>query len=368
MFCFVEDLLQKKVFSRASGSHEYLTIVPEGNWRTVEHGAEKYRLTLRRYIVIMFHETALGPHRDRDRTVQAIHDAGVWWRKLYTDVNAYIRQCLVCSSAKSRPMVTGHQRSRDYDGPFRYLLIDFVGPMTPTSRNGNRYMFTCACAWSGWYWAIPCKENKSEDAAHCLFYYVICDLAGYPVCLGCDNDRAFTEGIIKHLVNHFGISHVIGTAYHPQSQSAVERPHREYNAMCKTFMRNYAEWDVVVPVFVWTVRTTAKLFNGQFTPYEVVTGMKPRSPIDPLLSSPTGVQRVSVEKYVNDLCDYLRKIHKLVESEHGRIREDSQRRKYRELGSDGYLSVGDYVLVKKEPDKGVSARFQDKTFDYLYLP
>ena len=69
---------------------------------------------------------------------------------------------------------------------------------------------------------------------------------------------------------------------------------------------------------------------------------------------------------MSDLCNYLKKVHKLVATEHERIRADSQRRKYRELGSDGYLSVGDYVLVKKEPEKGVSARFQNKTFDQVF--
>ena len=47
-------------------------------------------------------------------------------------------------------MVTGRQRSRQYDGPFRFLVMDFVGPITPKSSQGHEYMFTCTCAWSGW--------------------------------------------------------------------------------------------------------------------------------------------------------------------------------------------------------------------------
>ena len=155
---------------------------------------------------------------------------------MFNDVNTYVRACIICSSAKARPVVTGHQRSREYAGPFRYLMIDFVGPMHPTSGAGNRYLFTCVCAWSGWYWALPCADSESLTAATLLFYNVLCDLAGYPMCIGSDRDPTFVSGVVKALINFFGIHHVIGSAYHPQSQSAVERPHQEYNSICKTFM------------------------------------------------------------------------------------------------------------------------------------
>ena len=107
-------------------------------------------------------------------------------------------------------------------------------------------MFTFACAWSGWYWALPTTDNTSATAARYLFHNVMCDIAGYPVCLGSDNDRAFVEGVVRALVEAFGINRIIGTAYHPQSQSAVERPHREYNRICKAFMENEAAWGLVV--------------------------------------------------------------------------------------------------------------------------
>ena len=359
-------LLQRRVFMMSSGTYEYLTIVPQGDWRSIDHGASRVRMSLRRYVVSIFHSTALGPHRDRDRTITAIRDAGCWWPKMYADVSSYVRACLICSSAKDRPLVTGHQRSRDYDGPFRYLVIDYVGPMTPTSGKGNKYMFTCACAWSGWYWAIPCENNDSATAAYCLFHRVICDLAGYPACLGSDRDKAFTEGVVKNLVNYFGIANVVGTAYHPQSQSVVERPHREYNMLCKTFMSNFMNWDDLAYIFVWVIRTTCKLFNGNYTPYEIITGLKPRSPIDPLLAQPAGLTRVSVDDYVADLVTYLKKVHKYVDTRHREVREEYTKAKYREHGPDTNLAVGDYCLLQKAPELGVSKRFQSPTYDQVF--
>ena len=94
-------LLQKSVFSRAIGTHEYMTVIPEGIWRTVEHAGSTRRLSLRRYIILLFHCTALGPHRDRDRTCQAISDAGLWWPKMWKEVESIVRHCLICLQKRS---------------------------------------------------------------------------------------------------------------------------------------------------------------------------------------------------------------------------------------------------------------------------
>ena len=145
-------------------------------------------------------------------------------------------------------------------------------------------MFTCCCAWSGWYWAFPTKDSSQETAAQCLFHNVICDIAGYPVCLGSDGGWSFVAGVAQSFVKLFDINHIIGTAYHPQSQSAVERPHREYNKICKTFMTEYSEWDLVVSIFAWSSRSSSKVSSSTYTPYEIITGLKPRSPIDAVLS------------------------------------------------------------------------------------
>ena len=150
-------------------------------------------MTLRRYILLLFHCTAMLPHQGVTKTVNAILDAGLWWAGLKKDVAAMIAQCLVCSANEGMTLITGHQRSREYDGPFRYLIIDFVGPIVPMSRGGNKYIFTAVCPFSGWYWAVACVEHDSKTAARILFMNVICDLAGCPPMLGSDRAPSFLE-------------------------------------------------------------------------------------------------------------------------------------------------------------------------------
>ena len=40
------------MYVAATAAHEWLTVIPKGDWRTVEHGSGRRRLTLRRYVVL----------------------------------------------------------------------------------------------------------------------------------------------------------------------------------------------------------------------------------------------------------------------------------------------------------------------------
>ena len=68
----------------------------------------------------------MSAHLGRDKTLMALADAGIWWQHMYSDVQDVIRTCLTCWSEKGQPLIMGHQRSREYDGLFRYLIVDFV--------------------------------------------------------------------------------------------------------------------------------------------------------------------------------------------------------------------------------------------------
>ena len=88
-------------------------------------------------------------------------------------------------------------------------VYSWIYRKSPPSRRGHRYMFTAICPFSGWYWAIPCEKDTSEEAARCLFYFVMCDLAGYPLLLGSDRAQAFVEGVVRSIASYMGIHQVI---------------------------------------------------------------------------------------------------------------------------------------------------------------
>ena len=78
------------------------------------------------------------------------------------------------------------------------------------------------------------------------------------------------------------------------------------------------------------------------------------------------MERVGVDAYVTRLVEYVKKVHKWVDEQHAHVREGTQRAKYRELGPGYHYSVGEYVMVKRPPEPGVSKRFQKPTYDQVY--
>ena len=109
-------------------------------------------------------------------------------------------------------------------------------------------------------------HDTSETAAGCIFYYVMLDLAGFPMIIGSDRGQAFVESVVKDMLSVFNVTQILGTAYHPQAQGAVESPHREYNKLCRSFMEGTQDWDRMCYIFVWTIRTSANLFNSTHCP------------------------------------------------------------------------------------------------------
>ena len=195
------------------------------------------------------------------------------------------------------------------------------------------------------------------------------DLAGVPVIICSDRARAFIEGVLAHVESTFGISSILGSALHPQSQGAVERPHRVYKSLCIEFMKEFSEqWDAIAPHFVWVVRTSSKVYNGRYTPYEIITGMKPRLPLDAVLATPTVVAKRSADDYVNDLVEYMKSVHKFVQDEHRRVRERERDTDIRRRDIDRFR-IGDYVFLKRpgvKPEPGHSRRFNNETDSRLF--
>eukprot|EP00959_Pyramimonas_sp_CCMP1952_P203704 4259905-Pyramimonas_sp.AAC.1 len=69
------------------------------------------------------------------------------------------------------------------------------------------------------------------------------DLVVIPFIISIDQGRAFVHSAVQDLAKTFGTEQSLGTSFHPESQHAVKRPHREYKALTRAFMRERRDWD-----------------------------------------------------------------------------------------------------------------------------
>ena len=67
-----------------------------------------------------------------------------FWPGMHSDVVTFCRSCDVCQKTVSKGSVTRVPLGKMplIDSPFKRVAIDLVGPITPASEDGHRYILT----------------------------------------------------------------------------------------------------------------------------------------------------------------------------------------------------------------------------------
>jgi hypothetical protein len=96
---------------------------------------------------------------------------------------------------------------------------------------------------------VSTQEATAEVAARAIIERII-SWTGAPGWIVSDQGKAFTGDIIKELCRIFGMKKIQTTAYHPQSNGATERVHRDLNRYLKQFVnKRQDDWDLFLPTF-----------------------------------------------------------------------------------------------------------------------
>ncbi len=141
-----------------------------------------------------------------------------------SDVTAWARGFLACHQGK----IHRHARLVPLPIPipqwhFSHLHVDLLGPLQYT--NNFNYIFTIIDRMSKWMEAIPLSETSTAACAKALTFTWISRF-GVPQMITSDRGLQFTSNLWFQLCKMLNVSHKQTTAYHPESDGAVERLYR----------------------------------------------------------------------------------------------------------------------------------------------
>lgn len=124
-------------------------------------------------ILNLYHKTLLGGHIGADKMFHTISKFYKWDNMAQT-IRDYVKKCEICEKTKFTtntkiPM----QISSLGNCLFDHTFIDFVGPISPLSTDGHRYIFTTICDLTKFLIAIPTKDCTALTAAMCLIENVL---------------------------------------------------------------------------------------------------------------------------------------------------------------------------------------------------
>ena len=235
--------------------------------------------------------------------------------------------------------------------PMEFICMDLVGPITPQTLKGNKYMLTIIDMLTGYTIAVAIPDKRAETVCQAYRDHVYCVFRGSSRILT-DNGTEFRSKEMKQICSELEIKQVFSPVYTPQANGRLEGWHRFLKSCIAKHIRGTdVEWDDLIPLAV----SSYNFFpcqSSKESPFVLMFGRDPITPIAKLLEPKL---RFYGEKGVSLRMDTLRKLYTVAAENIRRAREKHPRQDT----AAPRFRVNDLVLVK-DPDSAV--------FEPRYLP
>ena len=216
----------------------------------------------------------LGVRKTYNRVLQHF-----FWPGLKQDVAKWCKECHTCQLGgkpnQNIPQAPLHPIPA-FDEPFSHIVIDCVGPL-PKTKSQNEYLLTIMCSSTRFPEAIPLRSIKTNTILKALIKFFT--LFGLPKSIQSDQGTNFMAHAFQQVMNQLGIKQYKSSAYHPESQGALERFHQTLKTMIKMYcIENSKDWDEGVHLLLFAIRESVQESLG-FSPFELVFGHAVRGPL-----------------------------------------------------------------------------------------
>ena len=241
-------------------------------WCDVSTGHNRPYLTakFRRKVFSSLHGLGHPSHR----ATKPLINTRFVWHGMNIDIARWCRTCKGCQTAKvSRHNTPVYGKFTEPTARFDHVHIDIVGPLP--YANGFRYLLTCVDRFTRWPEAIPIVDIRAETFADAFFSGWIARY-GTPATITTDRGAQFESKLCDNLCNQFGIIRNRTTSYHPQSNSMVERFHRQLKAAIMAH-ESLNPWTITLPAVLLGVRSAVKERLGR-SAAEMIYGTTLRLP------------------------------------------------------------------------------------------
>ena len=270
-------------------------------------------LVCREMVLKLAHECPVAGHFSHTKTYSKI-STNFFWPGASYDCRAFCRSCDLCQkmTPKKVPPVQ-LTKMPIITEPFSRISMDIIGPLSPTSAQGHKYVLTVIDWATGFPEAVPLKRIDSISVAEALLE--IFSRVGVPREILSDQASNFTSKLMGELHKLFGIKPLFSSIYHAQGNGRIERLHLTLkNCLRKLCADKPREWNRYLVATLFAIRELPSNRSG-FSPFELLYGRQVRGPISVLKDLWTNPDisdnQRDVYQYVVDLKDKLESCSKL---------------------------------------------------------
>ncbi|XP_069988596.1 uncharacterized protein [Penaeus vannamei] len=301
----------------------------------------------RAIILAVGHESPLAGHFSHRKSEMRIRDH-FYWPNMGAEIRDFCKSCDKCQRMSSRGRVrpVPLKPMLILTEPFSLVSIDLVGPISPPSSEGHRYILTLIDFATGFPEALPLKGIDSISVAEALM--VIFSRVGIPREILSDRGRQFVSQLLGELHKLLGVKPLFTTPYHPSGNGRVERFHATLKASLRKLCSDKPrEWHRYLVPTLFAMREIPSDRTG-FSAFELLYGRTVRGPLSVLRDLWEDItMRDDVRssfQYVIELKDKLEECAKIA-AQNAEI-SSSKFKSYFDLKSqDRKFSPGEEVLV-----------------------
>ena len=309
-------------------------------------------------ILNLAHETPMSGHLGVNKTYHKILNH-FFWPGLKSDVSQHCKSCHTCQMV-GKPNQTIPKASLQpipaFDEPFSRIIIDCEGPL-PKTKSGCQYLLTIMCASTRFPEAIPLRNIKTKTIVKALVKFFT--FVGLPRSVQSDQGSNFMSGIFQQVMHELGIKQYKSSAYHPESQGALERFHQTLKNMIRSYcFDTEKDWDEGIHLLLFAVRESVQESLG-FSPFELVFGHIVRGPLK-LLKEKILLDDDSSLNLLQYVSDFKNRLSKACEAARSNLKSAQSKMKlcYDENAQDRNFEPGDKVLALLPiPGKPLQARY-----------
>ncbi|XP_076461701.1 uncharacterized protein LOC143294155 [Babylonia areolata] len=234
---------------------------------------------LRHGVMKLAHEPPMGGHQGGKKTLDRIWKQ-FFWPGMCADVRRFVSSCDQCQKVSPKPQRVPLGKMPLIDTPFERVAVDLVGPITPASGSGNRYILVVVDYATRYPEAVPLKTVEATTVAEAL--WEVWTRVGVPSEILTDRGTQFMSDVMKQMERLLSIRGLATTPYHAQGNGLVER----YNGVLKTALRKLTQekpkqWDRYIPALLFAYREATQESLG-FSPFELLYGRTVRGPLSVL--------------------------------------------------------------------------------------
>ncbi|XP_076047320.1 uncharacterized protein LOC143028843 [Oratosquilla oratoria] len=263
--------------------------------------------------VISLSHDYIGGHLGVQKTLDKIIKY-FYWPGIHRQVAQYCKKCETCQLIGKPNIVIPPaplQPISVVPEPFTHVIIDVVGPL-PKTKKGHLYMLTLMCTTTRYPEAIPLRSITARTVLPALTKFFT--LFGIPKIVQSDRGTNFVSNIFRQVMSLLGIKQYIASAYHAQSQGALERFHGTFKTMLAKYGHETGnEWDVGLPFLLYAIRC-AKQSSLGFSPSKLLFGRDIRGPMKLLHESWIDLEHAyNLAEYVSKLKENLDVVHRFAQ-------------------------------------------------------